>query len=373
MIRPASRVASLAPSPIRLLSEGAGPDAVPLGLGEPTWDLPDVGRKALALAQGPCAYGPNQGLKELRVTVAAWHGAHPDEVLITSGSQGALHALFQAFLDPGDQVLVPDPGFPAYTALATLAGATAVPYALNPTDRFRLDADAFEAALAAAPRARVAVVNFPCNPTGGGARPTDLARVADACEGRGVLLISDEVYRDLHFGPRPPTLREVSDHGVVVTSVSKGWGAPGLRVGWIVGDPEVLAPARVVHGNACTAAAVPCQRAAQALIEHSPEILPAARAELQTRWDALAQALKHHFGEAPAPPDGAFYHWMPLPEGGRANPLGFCLRLRNEAGVVLVPGNTFGAAGAAFLRLSFAAPPEQLFTGLHRIARFWNA
>lgn len=369
----AARIAQLKPSPIRILSEGAPPHAIPLGLGEPTWALPEPARRALAQQKGACAYGPNQGLPELRLAVAGWHGAHPEEVLITTGSQGALFSLFQAFLDPGDAVLVPDPGFPAYPALARLAGAEAVPYLLNPGDHFRLDADAFEAALAQAPKAKIAVVNVPSNPTGGGTRPSELARVADACEARGLLLISDEVYRDLYFGARPPTLREVSDHGVVVTSVSKGWGAPGLRVGWIIGDPEILAPARLVHSYAVTAASTESQRAATALVHESQVILSAARQEVRARWEALASALQHGLGIEAQPPDGAFYYWMPLPDHARRDPMAFCIHLRNERGVVVVPGHTFGEAGRPFLRLSFAAPPEQIALGILRMRPFWEA
>lgn len=369
----AARISHLKPSPIRMLSEGAPPHAIPLGLGEPTWPLPEPARRALAQQKGPCAYGPNQGSAELRLAVAGWHGAHPDEVLITTGSEGALFSLFQAFLDPGDAVLVPDPGFPAYPALAKLASAEAVPYHLNAADHFRLDADAFAETLDRTPNAKLAVVNVPSNPTGGGAHPTELARIADACEARGVLLISDEVYRDLYFGARPPTLREVSDHGVVVTSVSKGWGAPGLRVGWIVGDPDILASARLVHSYAVTAASAESQRAATALVHESHDILPAARREVQARWEALSGALRQALGIHPHPPDGSFYHWMPLPEHARKDPMAFCIRLRNEGGVVVVPGFTFGEAGRPFLRLSFAAPPEQIAIGIMRLRPFWEA
>lgn len=367
----AARISQLKPSPIRVLSEGAPPHAIPLGLGEPTWDLPEPARRALAKQPKTCAYGPNQGASDLRLAVAGWHGAHPEEVLITTGSQGALFSLFLAFLDPGDAVLVPDPGFPAYPALAKLAGAEAVPYLLNPADRFRLDAEAFELALAQAPRAKLAVVNVPSNPTGGGTHPSELARVADACEARGILLISDEVYRDLYFGHRPPTLREVSDHGVVVTSVSKGWGAPGLRVGWIVGDPDILAPARLVHSYAVTAASSIAQRAAAALVHESHDVLPAARREVKARWEALASALQRAFGIEAVPPDGAFYYWLPLPDHARRDAMAFCIRLRNEGGVVVVPGQTFGEAGRPFLRLSFAAPPDQVALGVMRMRPFW--
>lgn len=367
----ASRIGSLEASPIRRLSEGAPPDAIPLGLGEPTWDLPEPARRALRESSGTCSYGPNAGLPELRRAIAAWHGVDPDEVLVTCGSSGALFGLFLAFVEPGDEVLIPDPGYPAYEALARLSGGVVRLYSLDAC--FRLNAEQFIAALEASPKARLAVLNAPSNPTGGGARRDDLLRIARACEARDVLLVSDEVYRELHFGERPTSLRDVSSSGVVVTSVSKGWGAPGLRVGWAVGDPEILARLRIVHGYAVTAAARPAQHAALALVEASAEVLTAAREEIRIRFEALKEAQVRELGRSVVPPDGGFYLFMSLPEGALADPWSFCLALRDQARVVLVPGEVFGPAGRAHVRLSFAAFPEQIAEGVRRIAPFWGA
>ena len=371
MIRPAARLASLKPSPIRALSEGAAPDAIPLGLGEPTWALPEPARKALAAFEGVCAYGPTVGLPELRKALAAYHDGEPDEVLVTTGSEEALFALLHAWVEPGDKVLMSDPGFVAYRSIATLAGAETITYALDAANRFRLDADAVLAQLDT-PGLKAVILNHPCNPTGGGADRDALRRVAEACEARGLLLISDEVYKDLHFGTPNPSLREVSRYGVVTSSVSKGWGGPGLRVGWMVGDPAWIGPARTVHAFAVSTAALPAQRAALALVEASETVLADARRELHARWEALASALKEHLDQEATPPDGAFYHWMALPPSAHADPMAFCLRLRDEAKVVLVPGLVFGEAGRPFARLSFAASPEQLREGVRRLAPFWE-
>jgi aspartate/methionine/tyrosine aminotransferase len=369
---PASRLALLKPSPIRLLSEGAPPDSIPLGLGEPTWDLPEPARKALSEVHGVCAYGPNMGLPGLRRVLSHWHGVTPEEIMVTVGSEEALMVLFLAYLDPGDVVLLPDPGYPAYAALARLSGAEPKTYALNVADRFRLDATSFIAALDATPGVKVALINGPSNPTGASPTSATLLQIADACEARGVLLISDEVYRDLHFGVRPPSLRDVCDTGIVVSSVSKAWGSPGLRIGWMVGDPALIAPARTVHGFAVTCATAPAQQAAIALLEASDVILPAARNEVLSRWEALAESMKAEIGLEILPPDGGFYHWMPLPAWAKADPMAACLRLRDEARVVLVPGTTFGEVGRTHARLSFAAFPEQIREGVRRIAPYWK-
>lgn len=371
MIPPARRLATLKPSPIRILSEGAAAEAVPLGLGEPTWALPEPGRRALAAFEGVCGYGPTAGIPELRAALAAFHGATPEEVLVTTGSEEALFALLHGWTGPGDKVLMSDPGFVAYRSIATLAGAETITYPLDPANRFRLDAAAVLARLDE-PGLKAVILNHPCNPTGGGADAASLRRVAEACEARGLLLISDEVYRDLTLGSPHPSLRDVSGYGVVTSSVSKGWGAPGLRVGWMVGDPRWLAPARTVHAFAVTTAALPSQRAALALIEASASVLADARRELHLRWEALASALKTHLGVDAAPPDGAFYHWLPLPAAAQADPMTFCLRVRDEGKVVLVPGLIFGEGGRAFARLSFAASPDQVREGVRRLAPFWE-
>lgn len=367
-MKPAARLAHLRPSPIRALAEGAPPDALPMGLGEPGWDLPGPAREALARAGGPCAYGPNAGLPSLREAVGAFHGVHPDRVLLASGSQGALFALFQAYLDEGDEVLCPDPGFLAYPALARLAGAAPAPYALGPG--FRLDPDAFREALDRAPRARLAVVNHPGNPTGAGAEAGALEAVAALCADRGVLLLSDEVYRELCLGPKAPTLLDLPCPGIVLGSVSKAWGAPGLRVGWALGDPALLAPARLVHAYMVTAPARPAQLAAQALLEASDAVLAGARAHLALRWEAFRGAFREHFGLDPALPAGGFYHWMALPPG--AEDLPFCLRLRDEGRVVAVPGSAFGERGRGHLRLSYAGDPADIREGVARLAPFWR-
>lgn len=367
-MNPAARLSHLRPSPIRALSEGAPPDAVPMGLGEPGWDLPEPAREALARFSGPCAYGPNAGLPELREAVGAFHGTPASDVLLTAGSQGALFALVQAYANPGDAVLVPDPGFLAYPALARMAGAEPVPYALGPGSE--LDASLFREALDAAPRARLALVNHPGNPTGAGCSREALAEVARACAERDVLLVSDEVYRDLCLGDPVPSLRDVTSGGIVLGSVSKAWGAPGLRVGWALGDASLLAPARLVHAYMVTAPARTSQLAALALVRASETVLAEARGHLRERWEAFSQAFTQHFRRVPHASAGGFYHWLPLPPG--VDPMRFCLRLRDEGRVVVVPGQAFGERGRGHVRLSYAGDPGLIREGVARLAPFWS-
>jgi aspartate/methionine/tyrosine aminotransferase len=289
--------------------------------------------------------------------------------MASSGSQGALFALFMAYLEAGDEVLVPDPGFLAYPTLARLAGAEAVPYPLAPDGS--LDERAFSLVLESHPRTAAAIVNNPSNPMGGGASAAALVAVAAACEERGILLVSDEVYRELYLGERPKSLAEVSDYGIVTSSVSKAWGAPGLRVGWALGDPGMLEAARLVHNSMVSCVPRPSQEAARALIEDSGSILVAARAELARRWETLAGALKAELGIVAEKPAGAFYYWLRLPELS-GDDVRFCLRARDEGMVILIPGSVFGARGRGYARLSYAASPDDLREGLRRLAQFWR-
>jgi aspartate/methionine/tyrosine aminotransferase len=371
-MKPASTVASLQPSAIRRISDGAPADAIPLGLGEPTWELPEPARRALAETRGVCGYGLNVGLPELRASIGAFTGVTTDEVLVTNGSQEALFVMMQAWLDPGDQVLLPDPGFVAYPAIAQLVGAEIVRYGLSTTDRFRLDADAFVRALNAAPRAKLALLNVPSNPTGAAGSLDALRAIADACRARGVLLVSDEVYRDLYLERRAASVRDVAKDAVVIASVSKGFAAPGLRVGWAVGPVEALAPAKVVHAYATTAAARPSQLAAKELLDDAERVLAQSRAEIARRFDALRIAMRRELGREALAPDGSFYYWIELPTAAHADPFAFCLRLRDEGKVVLIPGLAFGEGGRRFARLSFAAKPEQIDEGVRRLAPYWR-
>jgi aspartate/methionine/tyrosine aminotransferase len=371
--RPANRVKDVKPSPIRIVSDGAPQDAIPLGLGEPTWPLPEIARRALAATPASCPYGPNAGLDALRQRIAARHRVPIDGTLITNGSQEALFSLLQAWVNPGDVVLVPDPGFVAYRTIARLAEATPVGYRLAEDDRFRLRASEIVAALEANERVAAVVINHPANPTGAGAALDELAAVAEACAQRDVLLISDEVYRELHFGTPCPSLRDAAETGVVISSLSKGFAAPGLRIGWIAGELRWLPPARVLHAFNVTAAAYPSQLAAIALLDGAEEVLAESRRQVGARYEALRAAMAEFAGRAIAPPDGGFYHWLTLPEAARSDPMAFCLKLRDEAKVVIIPGSGFGERGGGHARLSFGASPEQVREGVKRLAPYLGA
>lgn len=387
---PASRVTGQRLSPIRRMAVGAPPGTVNLALGEPGWPLPDVARRALAevgLGDGALPYGPNTSRPDLVEAIAAHHAQSTpegptgralepaaEEVMVTSGSQAALFALFQAHVEPGSTVLVPDPGFVSYPSFARLCGAEPVGYPLAAGGH--LDAGALVETLEAHPRTSMVVLCHPANPTGGMASAASLATVAEACAARGVLLVSDEVYRELWVEQRPPSLHDVAgvEAGVVLGSMSKAFGAPGLRLGWAVGATETLAPARIVHNAMTTAPAQPSQAAALALLGAADEVLAESRGHVRRRWEAAERLVPKMASRA------GIYLWLPVPDAALAaaetagdDPtLAFALRLRDEGGVTTVPGSAFGPRGAGHLRVSLGGPINDLEEGLRRLTPWWT-
>lgn len=383
----ATRASGLTASPIRAMSAGAPPGTISLALGEPGWPMPIAARRALAdlgATTGPLPYGPNSALPELVDAIARQHARAEGlplpgeaEVMVTAGSQAALFALFQAHVEAGSTVLVPDPGFVSYATLARLCQARPVGYPLGPGGR--LDAAAVLAVLAEHRDVSLLVLNHPANPTGGLADATALVEIATACAQRGVLLVSDEVYRELWVDERPCGMHEAAGPaaGVVLGSTSKAFGAPGLRVGWAVGPAAALAPARLVHSAMNTAPARPSQAAAGALLAHAAEVLAETRAHLAERW-ALAERRAPGLLVAAGPgPRAGFYLWVPLPAaldavGRDRSTTEAALALRDTAGVSTVPGDAFGPRGAGYLRVSLGGPLTELEEGLARLAPWWE-
>ncbi|CAN5345355.1 aminotransferase class I/II-fold pyridoxal phosphate-dependent enzyme [soil metagenome] len=365
------RTQGLSTSLIRSFATAAPAGNISLALGEPGWPLPQVAARALAAWSqdvGRCSYGPNEGVPRLRAALRARLGVNDDRLMVTAGSQAALFAVFTAHVSSGDQVWLPNPGFPAYATLTHLCGGTIRHYPLAADGS--LDAEALLRVLdrqlaIAGGRVRMVVLNHPSNPTGGGASLAALTRITEVCAQRDIIVLSDEVYRELSFTPAQPSVRAVCERAIVTESVSKAWAAPGLRVGWASGPPELLAPARLVHNAMNTAPARPSQGAATALLESSDEVLAASRAELDARWDLLRQ-------HAPAwlpsgRPAGGFYQWVRVPS---ADGHGWVSGLRDDGGVSVVPGSAFGDGCDTHMRISVGGPREELIEGLARLAAY---
>ncbi len=343
---------------------------VNLGIGEPDHFSPKIVRHEAAriLQEEKILYSPNAGLPQLCEAVRQYHGGFADHsVCVTNGSQEAMFDLFFALLDPGDKILIPDPGFVAYDTVARLVGAVPVPYRMPREDGFSFSREEFRRAAAAGCKA--ALVNSPSNPTGRTIAKPDLEWVAEECRRAGVVLISDEIYREIHFGERPPaSVVEATDQAVVLSGVSKMASMTGWRIGWACGPSRIIEKTTVAHQYTSSCASTLAQKASLRLFsEEGRKEVEALRQTLSGNQCFACDWLAANVGRPWVRPDGAFYIMLSvsdLPGDSRTVALSLL-----EDGVATIPGAAFGAEGEGFLRLSFACQRPALEEGLSRLRR----
>jgi aspartate aminotransferase len=370
-LRLAQRLDGVDRTLIRRIFDSAPAGAINFGLGQP--DLPTVGAASLAgiaaIAEGRTAYTATAGDPELRAAIAARYPGFvqgPGSTLVTIGTQEAMVVACLGLLDPGDELLYPEPGYPAYPVVARLIGARGVPYPLRPERGFRLDPRDLEACLT--PRTRAVILCSPSNPTGTAIAKDDLARIVERLAERDVPWISDEIYAGLWFDAPPAApWRLTSRGGLVISGLSKDASMTGWRVGWIVGPDETIARLNAVHQYLVTCAPSISQRAAIAAL--APAGLAAQERYRQTfaeRREAMARELDRIPRLGYTPPDGAFYFFVDVSAYGDS--LEVARRILERRQVITIPGQAFGPSGAGWLRLSFAADLATIRMGMERIA-----
>jgi aspartate/methionine/tyrosine aminotransferase len=273
--------------------------------------------------------------------------------LITVGSQEALALAVIGLVDPGEEVLIPDIGYPAYETLPRLAGAVPV----------RAPLDSFEAAVTS--RTRMMIVGSPANPTGGVASAERVQRLADFAAERDLWLVSDEVYEELWLERAP---RYAQGPRVLhVGGISKTLALTGLRLGWLVAPPTVCGELLGLHQNLVTCAPSLAQTAAQAGLALPVRDLESIRDEYRRRWAVMRELLTALPGARWLEPDGAFYVFVDLRERLEST-TELAFRLARAGEVLVVPGEGFGPTGQGWLRLSFCATEEQIREGMRRLA-----
>jgi aspartate aminotransferase len=369
-MEPASRFEGIELSVIRQLNALARPGSINLGIGEPNLEPDETFLEMArgAATEGSWKYSPNAGFESLRRAIASEARPTYDpfgEICVTAGTQEALYAVTQAFVDDGDEVLVPDPGFLSYPTLVTLAGGTPIPYPLWRGD-WSLDLEAIESLVT--DRTRMIIVNSPANPTGGvatGEQLVELCRIADEKE---ILVVSDEVYREIWYDEPPATLAGLSKNAIVIDGLSKSHGMTGLRLGWVLADASLMKTIITAHQYIATCASVFSQRLAERALlatEWNERWLAGVRRQLSLQRDAMMEALGDFVGISLTPPGGAFYAFLPV---GISNSEAFARNLAIEHGVIAIPGSAFGISGERYLRLSFACPAEAIREGVSRLA-----
>jgi aspartate/methionine/tyrosine aminotransferase len=289
-------------------------------------------------------------------------------VCVTVGANGGLLASMLAMVDAGDEVLVPDPGFPTYEALASLVGATPVRYPLAAENGFAFSAAALRPLIT--PATRAVVINSPSNPTGHVIPLAELQALAELADEADLTVISDEVYEHFWYGERSPSYGEVSDRGLVVNSLSKTEAMTGWRIGWVVGPPECIAAVTAVNQHSVTCAPALAQRAAiAALSDGFDERAARTRADFTRRREIMLGLLDAEVGPPYVAPGGSFFVMVEAAPDG--NSLEVALDLLEKTGVITIPGIGFGEQASRFLRVSFAASEDDIREGMRRIAAYF--
>lgn len=354
----------------RELARG-GRDVVHLDRGELDYETPKpiVEAAIHALREHRTRYTDSFGAPELREAIRDhYHDVYgveisPAQVLVHAGSSPLLLQLFLAILDLGDEVLVPDPGYPAYVTSVRAARGIARPIAAcQPAAHYTVR----DAASVMTSATRAVVVNSPCNPTGAVLGRDELAEFGRL----GPLVVSDEAYHGLWLGDgRPHSMLEFADHVAVVNTFSKAFAMTGWRLGYLIA-PEDLVPALEPLQRDCVLSPNAfVQQAGIAALRHAGSVAPRWRAELRERRDVLVAALTRIGLTVPNRPDGGFYVFARLPDGYESA-ADFAGRLLMDESVAVVPGDSFGAAGYGYVRCSFALPADRIEEGVARIGSF---
>ncbi len=370
MIRPADRFADVELSLIRQINALATPLSTNLGIGEPNLE-PDATLREFARRASAASwhYSANAGAPALRRSICRGTRYDPAaECCVTAGTQEGLFAIFQAFVNPGDEVLVPNPGFVSYAIVAGICGATPVPYDLEPPS-WSVDVSR----IPFTPKTRLIVLNSPSNPLGAVLPGATLQAIARAAEERGVLVVSDEIYREIWYESPPPSLSGSGPNVIVVNGLSKSHGMTGLRLGWILAHADVLKPVVTAHQYIATCASVFSQSLAEMIFdatEWNASWLDGVRQQFRIQRDAALYSIEHELEVKIDAPAAAFYAFAPVPS---CDTLAFARALATDAAVLVIPGSAFGSNGEGFIRISFAASVEQIATGIERIGRWLRA
>ena len=358
--------------------EAAGRDVIHLEVGEPDFPTPEpvlaAGRRALE--QGQTRYTPAAGLPELRAGIAVWYRQcfglelAPERILVTPGASGALQLLVAMLVDPGQQVLVPDPGYPCNRHFLELVGGTPKPLALDPARGFRPDADALRAQWSH--EVVAALLASPDNPTGNVLTPGELGQLAAVARERRGALVVDEIYQGLVHEGEEHTVLAVEPDALVINSFSKFFGMTGWRLGWLVA-PQALVPVlERMAQNFFLAPPTPSQYAALAAFE--PDTLEELRRRQQVldgRRRYLLEALEHAGLPVMGQPRGAFYVYVDV-SVVTADSFSFCRDLLEREAVALTPGVDFGHGHdpRRYLRIAYTCERERIECAMERLQHF---
>ena len=353
-------------------------DVVSLTVGQPDfvtpWHIRDEG--IYTLEKGRTFYTSNSGLKELRIAIADYLKRRFEveydplhEVLVTVGGSEGIDVALRAMLDPGDEVLIPEPCYVSYLPCVVLADGVPVTIELKEENQFRLTKEELLAAIT--DKTKILVMPFPNNPTGGVMRKKDLEEIAQVCIEKDIYVLSDEIYSELTYGEDHVSIASLpgmKERTLLINGFSKSYAMTGWRLGYICGPQVIVEQMTKIHQFAIMCAPTNSQYAAVEALRHGDEDV----AQMRTAYDQRRRYLMHAFKEMGLScfePFGAFYVFPCIKEFGMSSDE-FATRLLEEEHVAVVPGSAFGACGEGFVRISYAYSLENLKAAMERLGRF---
>jgi aspartate/methionine/tyrosine aminotransferase len=359
--------------------EAEGRSIIHLQIGEPDFDTPAHVREAAkqALDDGATHYAPFPGIPALREAIAAdvtarkGFAAEPSQVFVTVGGKGVMLYAILGLVDPSDEVIVPDPGYPIYESLTRFVGAVPIPIPIRMEHDFRLDVD--ELATLITPRTRVLFINSPANPTGGVLTRSDLERIAALAIEHDLWVVADEIYgRILYDGEEHVSIASLpgmAERTIVLDGFSKPFAMTGWRLGYAVVPPSLIETYGQLVINTISCAPTFVQEGAVQALEGPQDDVEAMVVEFKARRDLVVAGLNEIRGIRCATPVGAFYAFPSIAGTGLFG-AELAERLLHEAGVCVLAGTAFGGVGTDHIRISYANSRENLTEALARIDRF---
>lgn len=372
----------LKPSGIRKFFDLASQmeNVISLGVGEPDfvtpWNVCEAGYASLE--NGYTAYTPNAGLLELREKISSYLNEQfslsydaKSEIICTVGASQAIDLAFRSILDAGDEVIIVEPGFVAYSPAVTLAGGTPVPLETVEENEFKLTSEKLKSAIT--DRTKAVLICFPSNPTGATMTEEELEDVAQVIKDHDLLVISDEIYAELTYDQthysiaRIPGMRERT---ILISGFSKAFAMTGWRLGYVTGPEEILSVMLTIHQYTMMCAPTIAQHGALEALRNGREDLERMKRSYRQRRNFIVKSF-NRMGLSCRMPGGAFYAFPSIQSTGMSSDE-FAEKLLHEERVAVVPGHVFGEGGEGYVRCSYATSLESLQEAVKRIERFVN-
>ena len=378
LLAPAAK--AMRPSGIRKFFDLAAdmPHCISLGVGEPDfktpWSVRDAGIRSLEL--GRTKYTANSGLKELRGEICNYLQRRFDlhykeeNILVTVGGSEAIDLTIRAVVQPGDEVIIPEPCFVCYEPITQLTGGVPVHIATRAEDQFRLTADQLRAAIT--PRTKLLIFPYPNNPTGAVMSAAEMEEIAAVLRETNVLVLSDEIYSELTYGldrhVSIASLPGMAERTIVVNGFSKSYAMTGWRLGYAAGPAPLVKVMTKINQSCIMSAPTTSQYAAITALRQCDDQIEMMRDEYNRRRRYVVKAL-NEMGLTCFEPRGAFYVFPSIQISGLTSSE-FCEQLLREKEVAIIPGSAFGASGEGYARISYAYSVDHLQTAMKRIREF---